>query len=238
MQHKIAAGIVAVLLIAAIGGAVYFYNENQKAQREIQTIRTDPGTVQRAAQEEVKRLVNEVGTLIALPQGEEPTVATITDIEKLKSQAFFKNAKNGDKVLIYTNAKKAILYDPNAKKVIDVAPVNIGTGSAQQATPAKIVIRNGTATAGLASDIETQLKQAIPDANITNKDNSPKKDYAETLVIALTDQAKDAANNIASAISAKVGELPEGENAPANTDILVLIGADKTASTPAPSPTP
>ncbi len=87
------------------------------------------------AQAEVKKLVGEVGKLIDLPQGEDPTIATITDISKLSSQPFFARAKNGDKVLIYSQAKKAILYDPKAKKVIDVAPINIGSPSAQQATP-------------------------------------------------------------------------------------------------------
>ncbi len=83
-----------------------------------------------------------MGRLITLPEGEEPTVATITDIEKLKDQTFFQKAKNGDKVIIYTNAKKAILYDPIARKIIDVAPVNIGTPSAS-AAQARIALRNG-----------------------------------------------------------------------------------------------
>ena len=85
---------------------------------------------------EVNDLISEVGKLVALPEGETPTIATITDIEKIKGQPFFQKAKNGDKVLIYTNAKKAILYDPNAKKIIDVAPINIGSPSGQTTSPA------------------------------------------------------------------------------------------------------
>lgn len=77
------------------------------------------------AQVEVETLVAEVSGLIALPTDEKPTVATITDVEKIRTQAFFKNAMNGDKVLIYTNAKKAILYRPTEKKVIEVGAVNI-----------------------------------------------------------------------------------------------------------------
>lgn len=83
------------------------------------------------AQAEVDALVAEVGELLALPSDEKPTVATITDVEKLREQAFFKNAANGDKVLIYTNAKKAILYRPSEKKVLEVGAVNIR----QQETP-------------------------------------------------------------------------------------------------------
>ncbi len=103
-----------VLFIAASGTAYYFY----------QRIPKEP-----SAQTEVKALVAQVGQLIVLPQGEDPTVATVVDPEKLKDQPFFANAKKGNKVLIYTNEKKAILYDPESNKIVEVAPVNIGNPS-------------------------------------------------------------------------------------------------------------
>lgn len=81
-------------------------------------------------QAETDALVAEVGKLIDLPKDEKPTVATVTDIDKVKDQPFFKNAKNGDKVLIYTNAKKAILYRPTEKRIIEVGAVNINQQSA------------------------------------------------------------------------------------------------------------
>jgi hypothetical protein len=46
--------------------------------------------------------------------------------ENLKGQSFFADAKVGDKVLIYKNAKKAILYDPIADKIITIAPLIVG----------------------------------------------------------------------------------------------------------------
>ncbi len=69
--------------------------------------------------------IESVSKLISLPNDEEPTIATVSDLEALKGQAFFANAKVGDKVLIYAKAKKAVLYDPTANKVIEVAPLNI-----------------------------------------------------------------------------------------------------------------
>jgi hypothetical protein len=56
---------------------------------------------------------------------EKPTIATVENTKKLTSQAFFKNARNGDKVLMYTQTKKAILYRPSEDKVIEVAYLNI-----------------------------------------------------------------------------------------------------------------
>lgn len=82
---------------------------------------------QRIVQKEIEDTLARVGRLILLPEGETPTLATVTDTEKLKGQAFFVNAKAGDKVIIYTNAKKAILYRPSENKIIEVAPLNIGT---------------------------------------------------------------------------------------------------------------
>ena len=91
---------------------------------------------QAQAQAEVDKLTTDVGKLIALPSDEKPTVATVSDAEKVKEQPFFKNAKNGDKVLIYTNAKKAILFRPSENRVIEVGAVNINQQPQVSATPA------------------------------------------------------------------------------------------------------
>src|SRR5258708_38465356 len=192
--------VLIILTLIGLGSAGYFYFKYQKSQHELQLAKTDPSTLQKAAQAEVKNLLAEVGKLIELPSGEDPTVATITDISKLKDQPFFAHAKNGDKVLIYTNAKKAILYDPNAHKVIDVAPVNIGTSSAQQAQQAKIALRNGTLNQDATKIFEAEIKKAYTDANIVAKDSAIKSDYEKSLVIPLNDGAKGAAENLASTL--------------------------------------
>ena len=76
-------------------------------------------------QQEVDNLVEEVGKLIALPEDEKPTVATVTDVGAVKDQPFFAKAQNGDRVLIYTNARKAILYRPSENRILEVGLVNI-----------------------------------------------------------------------------------------------------------------
>ena len=116
---------IAVIVLIVLGTGGYFLY--QKTQNQTST------NPQQSAQEEIKKLVAEVGNLIALPEGEDPTVATVSDVDKLKNQPFFAKAKNGDKVLIYTQSRKAYLYDPSSKKIIEVAPLNIGSPSAEQA---------------------------------------------------------------------------------------------------------
>lgn len=78
---------------------------------------------------EIQDIVSYLGKFMDLPTNETPTMATVTDKTKLQDQSFFKNAENGDKVIAYVNAKKAILYRPSTKKVIDVGPIYIQNNS-------------------------------------------------------------------------------------------------------------
>lgn len=211
----IVAGVIIALVLLAGG---YVYRQNQKSQ----VAKINP---QQTAEAEVKKLVVEVGKLMDLPTGENPTIATVTDITKLQDQPFFAKAKNGDKVLIYTNAKKAILYDPTTKKVIDVAPINIGTSSAQAAS-AKVALRNGTKTVGLTTKIEGELKKSMPGLNVVSKENAQASDYEKTTVVLINGPFKDVADNIAKALNTSLGILPAGEIKPGDIDILVILGKD------------
>ena len=102
------------LLILSVGGMMYFYSQAH----------SDPAKVAKA---DLDKTVAEVGKLMILPTNETPTLATVSDPEKLKDQPFFANASKGDKVLVYSVARKAILYSPVLNKIVEVAPVNLGT---------------------------------------------------------------------------------------------------------------
>lgn len=206
--------VLLVLAVAGGGSAYYYYSQNQKLAK-------NPNL---AAQEESKRIVEAVGKLIDLPK-EEPTIATVTDKNKVKDQPFFAKSENGDKVLIFTKAKKAVLYRPSTNKVIEVAPVNIGEGQAQAAATVKVALYNGTKTTGLTTRAETQLKEKVTNIEVVAKENAS-NDYTETVVIDLTGSNKAVADAVAKELGGTVGSLPSGETKPAGADILVILGSD------------
>lgn len=119
MKMKIVMTILAVLLIAAGGaGTYYYYTKYQAAQSSLE----NPELL---AKTEVKTLTDKLGKLIKLPSDEDPNVATVLDQEKLKDQPFFVNAKNGDKIVIYSQKKVAILYRESENIIIEVAPLTM-----------------------------------------------------------------------------------------------------------------
>ncbi|MDD5731505.1 MAG: hypothetical protein PHU42_01250 [Patescibacteria group bacterium] len=90
-------------------------------QNEVYNDMQDPEAAAKAEQDNLTILV---GRLMDLPD-ETPSVATVTDHTELAGQPFFANAQDGDKALIYTKAKKAILYRPSTDKIIENMPLSL-----------------------------------------------------------------------------------------------------------------
>lgn len=129
LAKKIGFLVVVVVFLGLLGTSVYFYLKYRKAV-------TNPNV---AMQDEVKDISEKIGKFMELP-AEIPTVATVSDKEKLQGQAFFANAQNGDRVLIYSKSQKAILWRPTTNKVIEVASLggrveNISAPATSEATP-------------------------------------------------------------------------------------------------------
>jgi hypothetical protein len=114
-QKKIKIILILFVMIVAVIIVGFFYTKNRKLTQNSNVI----------AQKEVSDLVEKVSKLIVLPEGEVPTIATVSDLVALKDQPFFAQAQKGDKVLIYSKAKKAILYSVTLKKIVEVAPLTI-----------------------------------------------------------------------------------------------------------------
>lgn len=109
--------LLVIVAILGIAGTALFYRQHRQDQKLINAAGT-------SSPSEVQALIKKVSHLMVLPAGEKPAVATVSDYRKLPRQAFFHDARNGDKVLIYAKAKTAILYDPKQNLILAVTPLN------------------------------------------------------------------------------------------------------------------
>lgn len=121
-MRTVVLGIFSLVIVGLLVTNIFFYQKLQQAQQS--------EDLQEEVQAEIDMLITEVGKLMVLPD-EVPTIATVSDLERLKTQPFFAQAKLGDKVLIYAVARKAILYSPVEKKIVEVAPLLIGENTPQ-----------------------------------------------------------------------------------------------------------
>ena len=119
-----------LITVVVVVGVAFFVQNYLHTRNQLKQLSSD----KTAAQASDQQLVNEVKAYVVLPQGETPTVATVNDVSKLKDQVFFQNAQNGDKVLIFSQAKTAILYRPSAKKIVEYAPINVDASSSGAGT--------------------------------------------------------------------------------------------------------
>ncbi len=221
LKNRFFITLLTIIAIVGIGMSGFFYLQYRKAQNTL----NNPVI---AGQLEAQDLVKKISRFMLLPENEIPTIATVSDFNKLKDQQFFRNSHNGDKLLIFTKAKVAILYNPQSDKIINVGPLNIGQGQEQvgvSKNPSllRVALYNGTKVAGLTNTIEQQLKSKITNLTISVKENA-KNTYTKTLVVDLTGNQKQAASDLAKLLNGDIAPLPEGEVASPDTDVLVILG--------------
>lgn len=126
IREKKRASIILALLLIAIPLSLFIYSRNQNPQSVLGN--------KTAQTSETQEIIEAVGRLVELPSDEVPTVASVTDVNKLADQPFFAKAQNGDKVLVYSKAGKVIIYRPSTNKVVEIAPIQ----TAPSASPAEI----------------------------------------------------------------------------------------------------
>lgn len=107
-------------LAGAAGFATWKYNqaraETKRAQENIKRL-SDPNVSTKATEDE---LIEKVRKIALVPADERPTIANISDAEKLKDQPLFALIQNGDKVLLYTKARREVVYRPSTNQIITV----------------------------------------------------------------------------------------------------------------------
>ncbi len=107
--------ILAVAVVAGISWLAYGY---MTTRSQLAKLNSNSGG------SEMQQIVNDISRYMVLPD-ERPTLATVNDAAKLKGQEFFKNAQDGDKVLIFSQSGRALLYRPSMKKIIEYSKVDL-----------------------------------------------------------------------------------------------------------------
>lgn len=205
-QALLTVGIISVLLIAFL---IFNGIGHHKSQ---------PGLAQ------LKQVTGEVSKVMFLPQDETPTLATVSNVSKLKSQAVFANAQNGDKVLVYAKAQKVIVYRPSAHKIVDVGPLILDKNGSPYVT-AKVAILNGSGNENALAKMTQSVITAFPNANIVVKQPASRS-FPNTIAIDLTKKNQPLDEQIADTLGIKTGQLPLGITLPASADILIIVGQD------------
>jgi hypothetical protein len=161
-KRVVLTGIISLVVVAG-GGAFGMYEWSQYQLSQ------NPAVIYA---KKLKSITDIVGQQITLPKGEQPVVATVSDVTKLPKEAFFQNAQDGDKILMYKKHKEAILYRPTTGQVITEAVLDFQNATptpAQQAvagasTSASAVIIGVTPEA--ASSSSSSQTQYIPQGKI------------------------------------------------------------------------
>lgn len=209
--------LLIVTSFVGLGGTGYFYAKYRE-------LKTNPNA---EAKREAEKIVSKVSVLMVLPTDETPTIATISDKEKLKDQPFFRDAENEDVLLAYTKSMLAILYRPSANRIINVAPITINAKSATTTTTVSATLRiaymNGTNEVGLSGATEKIVQQRYPTYQTAVLTNAAKKNYTKTLVVDLSGTRAAETNALADLLHGNVSALPPGESAP-DADVLIIAG--------------
>lgn len=110
-------------VIVVIFVAFQFVRLNNEAKKLEQQVAGQSTAEQSQPDHEAQNLAEEIGQYLELPD-ETPTVATVSDASKVKTQPFFANAQDDDKILLFEKSGRAVLYRPSTRKVIEFATTN------------------------------------------------------------------------------------------------------------------
>ena len=157
-------------------------------------------------------------------------VAIIDNADTLRSHPFFANVHNGDKLLIYKEAEKAVLFRPLTNEVIAFAPLNAVPSTSYEhieGTPV-VALRNGMGTPYDMKTFEAELSYYEKDSVVVDNQNAANSDYKKSLIVDVTGTKKADAQALAYKLRLTLSDLPAGEyRPPAGVDYLIILGKDR-----------
>ncbi len=205
-------GIVALVVAGSLGAAAYMYKKYNDLRRNPNSVVIDKN----------KALLDKLSKITQLPSGEEPQIAAVEDKSKLGNDQFFNGVENGDYIIIYTKARRILVYRESANKIINQGPFSVNTQGK---------VKVGVLQSGSNSAAAETAKKAITDKlgqNLGVIDivgSAKSQNYIKNQVIDLTGgQRTNETKSIAEAIKGEIkSSLPAGEQPPQDTEVVVII---------------
>jgi len=208
--------LIVVLLAGALTASIILLNKEKNKS-------INPTELATAEQERIKEAV---GKLIILDDSTEPTIATLVDTEKLKQEnsEFYKNAKNGDKLLIYPD--RAILFDEEKNIIVNVAPIlkEPVTNTTTDENTLTIELRNGSKNTENLTDVNGKITELGESYIVSNTTEASNTNYTGTVIYNLGNADPTLLTDLAEKLNAKIETaLPEGE-AESTAGVVIIVG--------------
>lgn len=134
MKNKKIVSLLTIVIVALLAFAIF--------KKFYPTTATPEGQL---SEKQIKSLVTKVSKLINVPE-ETPVIATIIKADQLiAEQKFYAGSKDGDYLMVFPTAQKAIIYRESENRLINVGPIIVD----QPATSTKSATVENKATSTL-----------------------------------------------------------------------------------------
>lgn len=100
---------VSLVLVAAIGLCAFLFLKYREA------VDANPTNIE-------QKTVETVSKLVEVPD-EKPTVVTVQDAAKLSNPELASRAKDGDRLLVYAESRRVVMYRPSNGKIVDILSI-------------------------------------------------------------------------------------------------------------------
>lgn len=208
---KIALLSANILLLVSLGFTSVFYYIKY----------TDAKEASLTSEQKLAKYEKEISKSYTLPTDEKPQLYDVNNADQLRkdesNKDFFKDIQNGDVLLIYTNNKLGIIYRPTTKKIIKTGPLAFK----QQLTAAIIGAKadRDVVIAVLKSAFSTDISSA------SEIDPKTALEPGATVIVDLSGNNKALAEKLATELKGTVGNVPEGQDRPADTFGVAIYAA-------------
>lgn len=118
-RSKIIVVLNILLILSLMTGIVFLYIKYAESHAMVSKLSTAEGQ-QEFNKKELYAILADMRRLVELPSGEEPSIATMVNVDKVKNIEFYNNAQNGDRVVEYSDSKIRYIYRPSNKTIINV----------------------------------------------------------------------------------------------------------------------